>query len=54
VAALQTTGFDRVDYFEVRDAATLARLATPKVLGPARILAAAVIGKTRLIDNMAV
>ena len=54
VAALKTTGFDRIDYFEVRDAQTLARLTTPKVVGPARILAAAVIGKTRLIDNMAV
>ncbi|HEX4180131.1 MAG TPA: pantoate--beta-alanine ligase, partial [Caulobacteraceae bacterium] len=54
VAALKATGFDRVDYFEVRDAATLERLRTTKVSGPARVLAAAVIGKTRLIDNMAV
>jgi pantoate--beta-alanine ligase len=53
-ATLKTTGFDRIDYFEVRDAATLARLETAKVTVPARILAAAVIGKTRLIDNMAV
>jgi pantoate--beta-alanine ligase len=54
LAALNTTGFDRVDYFEVRDAETLARLETAKVEGAARILAAAVVGKTRLIDNMAV
>jgi pantoate--beta-alanine ligase len=54
LAALKTTGFDRVDYFEVRDAETLARLETAKVEGAARILAAAVVGKTRLIDNMAV
>jgi len=53
-AALTATGFDRIDYFEVRDAATLERLPTAKVTRPARILAAAVIGKTRLIDNMAV
>ena len=52
--ALTATGFDRVDYFEVRDGADLTRLATAKVTRPARILAAAVIGKTRLIDNMAV
>jgi len=54
LATLKMTGFDRVDYFEVRDASTLARLETSKVTGPARILAAAVVGKTRLIDNMAV
>jgi len=53
-AALTTTGFDRIDYFEVRDAADLSRLQTLKVTSPARILAAVVIGKTRLIDNMAV
>jgi pantoate--beta-alanine ligase len=54
LAALAATGFDRIDYFEVRDAEDLTRLATAKVTKPARILAAAVIGKTRLIDNMAV
>jgi pantoate--beta-alanine ligase len=54
LAALQTTGFERVDYFEVRDASTLSRLETSKVTSPARVLAAAVVGKTRLIDNMAV
>ena len=54
LAALAATGFDRIDYFEVRDAEDLTRLPTAKVAKPARILAAAVIGKTRLIDNMAV
>ena len=54
VAALTVAGFDRVDYFEVRDASDLSRLDTATVSRPARILAAAVIGKTRLIDNMAV
>ncbi|HEX4182996.1 MAG TPA: pantoate--beta-alanine ligase [Caulobacteraceae bacterium] len=53
-AALKAAGFGRIDYFEVRDAATLARLDTPRPTRPARVLAAAVIGRTRLIDNMAV
>jgi pantoate--beta-alanine ligase len=45
-------GFNSVDYVAVRDAATLERIA--RVDRPARILAAAKIGGTRLIDNMAV
>ena len=47
-------GFSRVDYVEVRDAADLTRLGPGPVAGPARILAAAVLGKARLIDNLAV
>jgi pantoate--beta-alanine ligase len=43
----------RLDYFEVRDAATLAPIASAKDQ-PMRILVAAMIGKTRLIDNLAV
>jgi len=42
-----------LDYFEVRHAETLARVASVKD-GPLRILVAAKIGQTRLIDNMAV
>jgi pantoate--beta-alanine ligase len=42
-----------VDYFEVRHAETLAPIASVKD-GPMRILVAAKIGKTRLIDNVAV
>ena len=42
-----------LDYFEVRQAETLAPIAAMKD-GPMRILAAARIGKTRLIDNIAV
>ena len=42
-----------LDYFEVRHAGTLAPIASAKD-GPMRILTAARIGKTRLIDNVAV
>ena len=52
IAALTDAGFASVDYAEVRDAAELNPLAE---LGPspARLLVAARIGATRLIDNMA-
>jgi pantoate--beta-alanine ligase len=42
-----------LDYFEARHAETLAPIASLKD-GPIRILVAAKIGKTRLIDNIAV
>ena len=50
-AALTDAGFGSVDYAEVRDAAELSPVAE---LGssPARLLVAARIGATRLIDNM--
>jgi len=51
-AALDKAGFTAIDYVEVCDAETLAPLA--KVDRPARVFAAARIGKTRLIDNMPV
>ena len=51
-AHLIAAGFDRVDYVAVRDAETLASVRDLK--RPARVLAAARIGGTRLIDNMAV
>lgn len=50
--ALKEAGFDTVDYVAIRDAETLAVI--DALDRPARILAAAKIGKTRLIDNMAV
>ena len=50
--ALKAAGFDSVDYLALRDAATLAPLTATGA--SARLLAAARIGKTRLIDNMAV
>ena len=53
--ALTAAGFDSIDYIEVRHAETLAPLGPGPVAGePARILAAAWLGKTRLIDNIAV
>ena len=52
VQALRESGFESVDYVAIRDAETLAPVTT--LDRPARILAAARVGKTRLIDNMAV
>ncbi len=49
---LLEAGFDAVDYVAIRDTATLEKIET--LDRPARILAAAKIGATRLIDNMAV
>ena len=54
VEALRAAGVGRIDYVEVRDAADLSRLGPGPVDRPARILAAALLGRTRLIDNMAV
>jgi pantoate--beta-alanine ligase len=51
IGALRAGGF-AVDYLELRDAATLVRLA--HLSAPARLLAAARLGRTRLIDNVAV
>ncbi|MFN3514739.1 MAG: pantoate--beta-alanine ligase [Phenylobacterium sp.] len=53
-AALERAGFQKTDYFEVRHAETLERLDPGPLQAPARVLAAAIIGRTRLIDNMAV
>ena len=56
VGRLEAAGFGPVDYVEVRDAADLSRLGPGPVPAgrPARILAAARLGRARLIDNMAV
>ncbi|WP_298023274.1 pantoate--beta-alanine ligase [uncultured Parasphingopyxis sp.] len=51
-AKLFEAGFSTVDYIELRDAETLEPMAMLE--GPARMLAAARIGTTRLIDNIAV
>lgn len=54
LTALRAAGFAPIDYVEVRGAEDLARFGPGPVEGPARVLAAAVLGRTRLIDNMAV
>lgn len=49
---LGAAGFNRIDYFALVDAATLEPLESPA--GEMRLIAAAVIGTTRLIDNIRV
>jgi pantoate--beta-alanine ligase len=51
-AMIESAGF-KLDYFEVRHAETLAPIVSVKD-GPARMLVAARLGTTRLIDNIAV
>lgn len=51
-AAIVAGGFDSVDYVALVDADSLERLS--RFRAPARLLGAARIGKTRLIDNLAV
>ncbi len=50
--AIASAGFD-LDYLEARHAETLAPIRSPKD-GPIRLLVAARLGRTRLIDNIAV
>jgi pantoate--beta-alanine ligase len=49
--SLLHAGFSRIDYFALVDASTLEPLEEPK--GKMRLIAAATIGSTRLIDNLA-
>jgi pantoate--beta-alanine ligase len=51
-AKLTAAGFQTIDYVAVRDAATLGAYDPTK--GPGRVLVAAWLGKTRLIDNIAI
>jgi len=51
-ASLRDNGFSRIDYFALVDAATLEPLEVPQ--GEMRLIAAAVMGTTRLIDNVPV
>lgn len=50
--ALRSAGFGQIDYVVVRDSGTLGEITQP-LARPARVLAAAWLGKTRLIDNLA-
>lgn len=50
-ASIRKGGFDSVDYIELRDADSMVQLT--QYGQPARLIAAARIGGTRLIDNMA-
>jgi len=52
IATLEAAGFARIDYLAVCDAETLAPV--ERVSAPARVLVAAWLGETRLIDNVAV
>lgn len=49
--ALLAGGFDKIEYLTVVDAESLKPL--EKVSGPARVIAAVRLGRTRLIDNIA-
>jgi pantoate--beta-alanine ligase len=51
-SAIARAGF-KLDYLEARNAQTLAPVRTAKA-GPVRLLVAARLGKTRLIDNLAI
>jgi pantoate--beta-alanine ligase len=54
-AALTAAGFGQIDYFDVREAGDLSRLGPGPINDAnARILVAAWLGRTRLIDNVAV
>jgi pantoate--beta-alanine ligase len=52
VDRLSKAGFDRIDYVELCDSASLTRVR--RLDAPARLLAAAHLGRTRLIDNLPV
>lgn len=53
ISRLTEKGFTKVDYVEVRDAGTLGPF-VPDSGRPGRVLAAAWLGRTRLIDNVPV
>ncbi|MBS0412417.1 MAG: pantoate--beta-alanine ligase [Proteobacteria bacterium] len=51
IEAILAAGFDSVDYLEVRSAEYLERLGPGPIDAPARVLTAARLGRTRLLDN---
>ncbi len=52
--ALLSAGFDEIEYLEARDAHTLEPIDNYAIAGESRLFIAARIGKTRLIDNVAI
>jgi len=54
VAALVAAGFDEVDYVECREASNLTPVGRFDPARPARVFAAARLGRARLIDNVPV
>ncbi len=50
-SAIEGAGFDRLDYLEVRSADLLEPMGPGPVTKPSRVFVAAIVGKTRLIDN---
>lgn len=50
-ARLTAEGFDNLDYLEVRSAETLTLASGGPIETPSRLFAAAMVGRTRLIDN---
>lgn len=50
-AAIEAAGFDRLDYLEVRSSDLLEPMGPGPVTKPSRVFVAAIVGKTRLIDN---
>ena len=53
-AAIKAAGFARIDYFETRAADDLRRLGPGVIDAPGRLLAAVLLGRTRLLDNRAI
>lgn len=53
MAHLLNAGFREIQYLEIRDEENLAEI-TEEIRRPARVLVAAMLGNTRLIDNMAI
>jgi pantoate--beta-alanine ligase len=53
-AALLAAGFEAVDYFEVRNPDDLTWMGPAPISAPARVLATVRLGRTRLLDNIAV
>lgn len=49
--AIESAGFDKLDYLEVRSADLLEPMGPGPLTKPSRVFAAAIVGRTRLIDN---